>query len=64
MTAWDDLIAHLERRRDEITKAIEAVKDCRSMCERMEPPVCELDFTRAPVLRELLGLSLRQGQRE
>lgn len=56
MTAWDDLIADLERRKAEIDKAIAAVKDCRSLCEQMQP-VCDIDFSRAPRLRELLGQS-------
>jgi len=55
MTAWDNVIADLERRRDELTKAIEAVKNCRQLAERIEPPVCEIDFSRAPILRQLLS---------
>lgn len=47
---WDVLLADLTRRRDELTHAIDLLKECRPMVER----VCAIDLRRAPFLASVL----------
>lgn len=54
LTAWDVLINLLERQRAEITKTIDALKVLRPTTEGLASPICEIDLSGAPVLRNLL----------
>jgi hypothetical protein len=56
--SWDALIADLQRRRDEIDKAIDAVQTCRALCEGASQQVCEVDVSRSATMRQMLRMAI------